>query len=174
MHEIRVTLLPEYVSEVVQLANSVGIERVTATEAFVYGPEVSARVVSVETSTPRARAFIEKFLHSPSLSKSQCTLTSRELRAVLSDSPPADLTFPMSEPFPDVIQDLSQLSHLTASYVGRATAGAILLAVGILQTIPLQSSWRHFFYHFSLRSSLLAWAYGAGIGVWPCRECGPC
>ncbi|HLK62938.1 MAG TPA: DUF389 domain-containing protein [Bryobacteraceae bacterium] len=38
----------------------------------------------------------------------------------------------MSEPFPDVIQDLWQLSHLTASYIGRAAAGGILLATGII------------------------------------------
>jgi uncharacterized membrane protein len=38
----------------------------------------------------------------------------------------------LSEPFPDVIQDLWQLSHLTTSYVARAAAGAILLATGIL------------------------------------------
>lgn len=38
----------------------------------------------------------------------------------------------MSEPFPYVIQDLWQLSHVTASHVARATAGAILLATGIL------------------------------------------
>jgi uncharacterized membrane protein len=110
---------------------------VTVTDVFVHGPEMPARVISVETSTPKARAFIEKFLNSPSLSKSKWSLTSRELRAVLSDSPPADLTFPMSEPFPDIIQDLGQLSHLTASYLGRATAGAILLALGILGNDPM-------------------------------------
>jgi hypothetical protein len=38
----------------------------------------------------------------------------------------------MSEPFPDVIQDLWQLSHLTTRYVARAAAGVILLATGIL------------------------------------------
>src|SRR5438105_1674937 len=42
------------------------------------------------------------------------------------------LTRPMSEPFPDVIQDLWQLSHLTTSYITRAAAGAVLLATGIL------------------------------------------
>jgi hypothetical protein len=43
----------------------------------------------------------------------------------------------MSEPFPDVIQDLWQPSHLTVSYVGRAAAGAILLATGILDDNPV-------------------------------------
>ncbi len=48
-----------------------------------------------------------------------------------------ELTRPMSEPFPDVIQDLWQLSHLTVSYVGRAAAGAVLLATGILEDNPV-------------------------------------
>jgi hypothetical protein len=43
----------------------------------------------------------------------------------------------MSEPFPDVIQDLWQLSHLSVSYLGRAAAGAILLATGIIDNNPV-------------------------------------
>jgi hypothetical protein len=60
------------------------------------------------------------------------SMTSRELRAVVDGSDLADLTRPMSEPFPDVIQDLSQLSHVTASYLGRAAVGSIVLATGIM------------------------------------------
>ena len=66
MHEVRAALPPECVLEAVRLANSVGIERVTVTEAFVHGAETEVRVISVETSTPKARAFIEEFLGSRS------------------------------------------------------------------------------------------------------------
>ena len=61
MHEVRSAVPPECVLEAVRLANSVGIERVTVTEAFVHGLETEARVISVETSTPKASAFIESF-----------------------------------------------------------------------------------------------------------------
>jgi hypothetical protein len=121
-------------------------------------------VISVETSTPKARAFIEEFLGSPVLSKARATLTSRELRAVVSDSPPADLTNPMSEPFPDVIQDLSQLSTLTASYLGRAMAGAILLATGILRNDPIAIVVAALFLPFL--SQVLAVSFGAWSGDW--------
>ena len=67
MHEIRASVPAECIPEAVQLANSVGIDRVTVTDVFVHGPEMPAGVISVETSTPKARAFIEKFLNSPSL-----------------------------------------------------------------------------------------------------------
>ena len=71
------------------------------------------------------------------LSSADCSLTSREVRAIVTDESVADLTRPMSEPFPDIIQDLWQLSHVTASYIGRAAAGAILLATGILENNPI-------------------------------------
>jgi hypothetical protein len=71
------------------------------------------------------------------LAETDYTLTSREVRAIVNDQPLAGLTRPMSEPFTDVIQDLWQLSHVTASYVGRATAGAILLATGIIEDNPI-------------------------------------
>jgi hypothetical protein len=119
----RMALLMTHVGEAVNVAHSVGIERVSVSDIFVHWPELPAKVLSVETSPPKARAFIEKFLASEAFAKVPCTLTSRELRAVLSDVPPADLTEPMSEPFPDVIQDLSQLSTLMASYDGRAAGG---------------------------------------------------
>jgi hypothetical protein len=121
-------------------------------------------VISVETSTPKARAFIEESLDSPALSKVGSTLTSRELRAVISDSPPADLTNPMSEPFPDVIQDLSQLSTLTASYLGRAMAGAILLATGVLRNDPIAIVVAALFLPFL--SQVLAISFGVWSGDW--------
>ena len=43
MHEVRAALPPECVLEAVRLANSVGIERVTVTEAFVHGLEAEVQ-----------------------------------------------------------------------------------------------------------------------------------
>ena len=137
MHEVRVSLPQAHIGEAVRIAHSVGIERVSVSDIFVHGPEFPAKVLSVETSTPKARAFVEKFLAEGAFAKVPSTLTSRELRAVLSDVATDDMTNPMSEPFPDVIQDLSQLSTLTASYVGRAGAGALLLASGMIHNDPI-------------------------------------
>jgi uncharacterized membrane protein len=137
MHEIRATLPPEHVAEAARLALAAGIERVTVTDVYVHGPDARRQIVSVETSTPKARAFVEAFLGSPVFSTGDYSLTSRELRAIVDGSDLAELTRPMSEPFPDVIQDLWQLSHLTMSYLGRAAAGAILLATGIMEDSPV-------------------------------------
>jgi hypothetical protein len=132
MHEIRATLPPEHVETATRLAREAGIDRVAISEVYLPGPNAKWHVLSVETSTPKARAFVEAFLGSPDLRGADYSLTSRELRAIVNRDDVSSLTRPMSEPFPDVIQDLWQLSHLTISYIARAAAGAILLATGIL------------------------------------------
>jgi hypothetical protein len=132
MHEIRATLPPEHVEKATRAARIAGIDRVAVSDVYLHGPDARRQVVSVETSTPRARAFVEALLGSAELRGADYSLTSRELRAIVNAEDLATLTRPMSEPFPDVIQDLWQLSHLSASYVARAAAGAIVLATGIL------------------------------------------
>src|ERR1051326_2918370 len=134
MHEIRATVVPEQTDEAVRLAREAGIERINVADIFVYGPDARRQVVSVETSTPKARAFVEAILASPALAGSDVSLTSRELRAIINGGDLAELTRRMSEPFPDVIQDLWQLSHVSPSYVGRAAAGGILLAAGLMRS----------------------------------------
>ncbi len=137
MHEIRATIPPDCVSEAARLAHAAGIARVTVAQVFVDGPDAERRVLSVETSTPNARAFVEAFLGSPILAATDYTLTSREVRAIVDDEALVNLTQPMSEPFTDIIQDLWQLGHVTTSYVARAAAGAILLATGIIEDNPI-------------------------------------
>jgi hypothetical protein len=137
MHEIRATIPPDCVSEAARLAHAVGVEAVAVTEVFIHGPNQNRSVVSIETSTPRARAFVDAILTSPKFSAIEYTLTSRELRAIVSKDSIGELTQPMREPFPDVIQDLWQLSHITPSYLGRAAGGAILLATGIVENSPI-------------------------------------
>jgi hypothetical protein len=108
--------------------------------------------VSVETSTPRARAFVDAILNSPVLADTDYTMTSREVRAIVDDQPLAGLTQPMSDPFTDVIQDLWQLGHVTMSYIARAAARAILLATGTIENT-------------GFKSPLTSFAISAVIGV---------
>ena len=61
MHEIRATIPAAYVSQATHIALAAGIERVTVAEVFVHGPDEDRRTLSVETSTPKARAFVEGF-----------------------------------------------------------------------------------------------------------------
>jgi len=133
MHEIRATVPPEHAQEAARLAHDVGIESVSITDVYINGPDLRRQIVSVETSTPKACLFVEALLSSSVLASTDCSVTSRELRAIVDRTDLAELTKPMSEPFADVIQDLWQLSHLTTSYLARALAGGILLATGIVE-----------------------------------------
>src|SRR4029077_14133357 len=76
-------------------------------------------------------------LGSADFRRTDCSITSRELRAVVNGDALSAVTKPMSEPFPDVIQDLWQLSHLTVRCLAPAAAGAILLATGIIDGNPV-------------------------------------
>jgi hypothetical protein len=158
MHEIRATMAPEHAAEAARLAHASGIERVAVSDVYIDGPNLRHKVVSVETSTPNTRLFVEALLSSPVFSAAEYSPTSRELRAIVDRTDIAEVTRPMSEPFPDVIQDLWQLSHVTASYVGRAAAGGILLATGIID----DDCYRH-----RCRGALLALPGGsAGRELW--------
>ena len=160
MHEIRATVPPDLVPEVARLARAAAIDRLTVADVYVHGPDARRQVVSVETSTPRARTFVAALLESEALTDVDYSLTSREVRAIVDGSDLADLTKPMSEPFPDVIQDLWQLSHLTASYIARAAAGAVLLATGILDNNAVAIVVAALFLPF------LAEVLAMGFGLW--------
>jgi hypothetical protein len=69
----------------------------------------------------------------------QCSITSRELRAIVSRSPVREVTRPMVETAMDVFEDLWQLSHITPSYVagGFSAAGTTSIAQ-VFGLTPLQ------------------------------------
>ena len=160
MHEIRLTLPLECIPEATRLAHAAGITRATVAAVFIRGPDVHWRLLSVETSTPRARAFVEAVLSSAVLGTTDYTLTSREVRSIVDDESVASLTHPMSEPFTDVIQDLWQLGHVTPSYIGRAAAGAVLLATGIIEDDPIAIVVAALFLPF------LAQLLAVSFGIW--------
>ena len=160
MHEIRATIPVDSVAEVIRIAQSVGIAEATTSEVFVHGPDAKRILFSAETSTPKARALTEALLNAGALKNIGMALTSREVRAIVSDAPVESLTKPMSEPFPDVVQDLWQLSHLTWSYLGRALSGAILLGSGIMEDNPIAIVVSALFLPF------LAQVLAAGLGFW--------
>jgi hypothetical protein len=161
MHEIRATVAPEQVEQTVSFARAVGIERVAVSEIYLYGPDSSRRIVSVEASTPRAKAFLDAVLSSSVAKSDHFSITSRELRALIDGGDVGELTQPMSEPHQDVLQDLWQLTHATASYWTRAAAGGLLLGTGIIDNNPVAIVVAALFLPFL--SDVLAVAFGFWI-----------
>lgn len=137
MHEIRVTVREGQSSEVARIASAAGIDRLAVFKIFLTGLNEPREMVSAETSTPRAKAFIDGLLSAKWFDAKECSITARELRAILDGQPLLEITRPMVEPGPDVLEDLWQLSHVTPSYIGRAAAAALLLAYGMFENSPI-------------------------------------
>lgn len=138
MHEVRATVPVERSAAVARVALDAGIENVSVYETFVHGPQARRHVVSVEVPTPKARDFVNALLESSCLDGAECSLSMRELRAIVNRKPLSEMTQPMVEPGPDVIEDLWQMSHVTPSYIGRAAGGAILMANGVIHNSAVE------------------------------------
>lgn len=164
MHEIRVTVPEGRAKDVADLAHGVGIKQVSIYPVFAHGPNERKEVVSAEISTPKARHLADAVLTAPWFNSAECTLTSRELRAIVTDDRARDITRPMVEPPINVFEDLWQLNNLTPSYFARAFAGAILLSYGMLQNNPITIVVAALFLPFL--SQVLAISFGAWSGDW--------
>lgn len=160
MHEIRVTVPQGRAKDVADLALRAGIPQVAIYQAFAHGPNQHKEVVSAETSTPLAKKFVDSVLTSAWFDSSQFSVSSRELRAVVTNAHPRDLTQPMLEPPINVFEDLWQLNHITISYIGRCVAGAALLAYGMLENDPIIIVVAALFLPF------LSQALALSFGVW--------
>lgn len=160
MHEIRVTTPTGQSSQVAQVALAAGVNRVTVQKVYVHGPNQDMEVVSAETSTPCAKAFIDALCSAPWFDAAQYSLTARELRAILTQEPFSAITRPMVEPALDVLEDLWQLSHITPSYAGRAVSAAILLAYGMFENSAISIVTAALFLPF------LSQVLAVSLGLW--------
>lgn len=164
MHEVRATVPIDRSAAVARIALDLGIENVSVYEVFMHGPDTRRHVVSVEVPTPKARDFVNALLASSCLDGADCSISLRELRAIVNRQPLSETTRPMVEPGPDVIEDLWQMSHVTPSYLGRAAGGAILMANGVIHDSPVQIVVAALILPFL--SPVLAIGFGAWCGDW--------
>ena len=95
MHEVRATVPVERSAAIARIAIDQGIAQVSMYDVFVHGPERRKHVVSVECSSPQAKAFLDALLASPLFEAGECSVTSCEVRAILNTTPLAEITRPM-------------------------------------------------------------------------------
>ena len=161
MHEVRVTVLRGSGAAIVKAALEVGIGRVTICPAIqAVGPHSEAEIVSVETSTPRAKAFLDRVMSPGTLDRSTSSVSTREIRAIVSSEGDREITYPSVEPTLEVFQDLWQLNHVTPSYVARTLAAALLLAYGMRHDDVISIVVAALFLPF------MAQVLGLGFGIW--------
>ena len=164
MHEVRVTVPRGSGSAIAKAALEAGIQRITVCPVHVIDSHADAEIVSVETSTPRAKAFLHRVLSSGEVDLGKTSITTREVRAILEGDPVHELTYPAVEPTVEVFQDLWQLNHLTPSFIARALAAAILLGYGMLRADPVSIVVAALFLPFM--SQVLGLAFGAWAADW--------
>ncbi|MBV8069715.1 MAG: hypothetical protein JO270_07415, partial [Acidobacteriaceae bacterium] len=160
MHEIRVTVPRGQAAQVAEIAHEVGIPEVAVYSVFADGPNETKETVSAQTSTPKAKLLADRVLSAPWYDARNSTLSSRQLRALVTADDPHEITQPMLEPPINVFEDLWQLNHLTVSYMVRAISGALLLAYGMLENDPITIVVAALFLPF------LSQALAVGFGAW--------
>jgi hypothetical protein len=94
------------------------------------------------------------------LDLSTSSVSTREIRAIVSSEGDREITCPSVEPTVEVFQDLWQLNHVTASYVARTLAAALLLAYGMRQDDVISIVVAALFLPF------MAQVLGLGFGMW--------
>jgi uncharacterized membrane protein len=110
-----------------------GVQEVTIYKVFAYSTNQEKEVVSTETSTPLAKAFIDALFAADCLDRNTSSISTRQLRAVRAKASSFEITKPMVMPALDVFEDLWQLSHVTIGYVLRAIAAAALMAIALIE-----------------------------------------
>jgi len=129
-------------------------------DVYVHGPDLRKQIISVETSTPRAKEFVDALFSADWFDPKRYSITTRELRAIFSSEHVSEITRPMIEPALDVLEDLWQLNHVTPSYIARATGAALLLAYGMFRNSAIAIVVAALFLPF------LSQVLAIGFGLW--------
>jgi hypothetical protein len=112
-----------------------GIKEASLRQAEYYRSENSVQtkdIVDIETSTPRAKHFIELLVKADFYDRKEFSISTRQPASIISDGDIRKLTKPLAIPVADVFQELWQFSHITISFVGRVFIGGALLAFGLI------------------------------------------
>jgi hypothetical protein len=122
--------------QIMQTAFSVGIERVATHEVTTHfrgERSETHQVINIETSTPKAKQFVDKLLAAEYFDPGQITFSTKQPRSIMSNDDVSGLTVPLVEPSTDLCQELWQFSHITYGLIGRIFIAACLLALGLIE-----------------------------------------
>lgn len=122
--------------QVAEVAFSNGIQKVSLyrTESLsADGKRETKDTLDIETSTPKAKHFIDALLDAPFYDREKFSLAVRQPRAIISSLSLRETTVPLVEPATDMLEELWQFSHITLGFVLRIFIAACLLAYGLIQ-----------------------------------------
>jgi len=121
---------------VMKTAFSVGIEKATIFQIEKHSADGKVEIkdsVDVETSTPKAKKFVDALLTADFFNTEDFSINTRQPRSIISDVNLRDITKPLVEPITDLYEELWQFSHITYGFIGRVFLAACMLAYGLIQ-----------------------------------------
>jgi hypothetical protein len=121
---------------VAQTAFSVEIESVSVYQAEQINAQGSSEtkdIVSIETSTPKAKMFIDRLLASDYYNSQDYSFSTRSPLSIAKKEDFREITKPLPENPVEILEELFQFSHITYSFVGRIFLAGCLLAHGMIQ-----------------------------------------
>lgn len=122
-------------SEIIKLAFSKEIKDASIQQAEKHSADGEIKiqdVVDLETSTPKAKHFVDALLAADFYNQQDFSISTRQPRSIISSVSLRELTKPMVDPAIDIFEELWQFSHITAGLVGRIFIAACLLAYGLI------------------------------------------
>ena len=148
---------------VAKIAFSVGIKEVSVQKAESHkasGEIETKDAVDIQTSTPKAKHFIDALLQADFYNQKEYSIAVRQPRSIISGESLRELTRPIVEPATDIFEELWQFSHITIGFVGRIFIAACLLAYGLIhqQTLVIIAG--------LLFLPLLPLLLAVGFGTW--------
>jgi hypothetical protein len=167
MRSVQVKAPPELKDAVARLAFDSGISQVSFSDLTTVdssGASDPKIAVTFETSTPKAKKFVDSLLIADIFDRRTVSFDVRERRSIISTDPIHDVTYPWVLPGTDLLQDLYQFSHITAGLVGRVFLAGCLLSYGLLhQSLLLMIAGMMF---IPLLPVLSAIGFGSWLGHW--------
>jgi hypothetical protein len=167
MRSVQINTPRELADRVAGLAYSCGISIVDVAEVtavYESGRREQKLDISFETSTPKAKDFVDKLLLADFYDRENLWFEVRERRSIVNTDPIHDVTDPWVIPSTDLLQDLYQFSHITLGLVGRVFLAACLLSYGLLnQNLLLMIAGMMF---IPLLPVFSAVGFGAWVGHW--------
>src|SRR5437660_815543 len=163
MRRVSVTTPEGKADEVAQIAFSVGISSVSVQQNLRMKSNASRipeDALQVDTSTPLAKAFIDKLMTAPFFNCEDYSIVVRQPRSIVTHDRLVTLTRPLVEPVTDIFEELWQFSQITSGFVGRIFIGGLLLAYGMIEYKLL------FMIAGLLFIPLLPLMLAAGFGIW--------
>ena len=122
--------------EIAQIAFEAGISQVTVSQDEILKADGSSEkrdAVDVQTSTDKAKAFVDSVMAASFFNTRACSIDIRQPRSIVSGEKPARLTWPLAEPTVDIFEELWQFSQVTPGFLGRFLIASMLLAYGLIE-----------------------------------------